>query len=309
MKRWMRVLRRGVGVILLILVNACALVIGPVQPRSKNETNRHARVPPALSESRQTSERADAEAVVAEVNGERISRGDFERAFQGFLDQQKAGGNEQPSREAFLDQMINETLILQYARKQGVDREPDYQQELKERQRELLLDYFEQHHLFDGITIGSEEIRQYYERHAEDFMQPEKIQVRHILTNTYEEAAAALQRIKNGEDFQEVARTVSIHASRTQGGALPPFSRGTYNKPFEDAAFALAVGELSGIIKSELGYHIIEKTGETPKQLRPLSDVQQQIASYLLEQKKQQIVQEFLESLRSQAHIRIVEEP
>ncbi len=310
MKWWMRIFRLGIGAILFLVLNACSLVIGPSQPHTEDEGNREVQAPSLASQKKEArTERARAEALVAEVNGERITRADFERAFQAFLNKQSAGADEQLLRKAFLDQMINDTLILQYAKKQRVDRDPDYQKALKERQRTLLLAYFKQHRLFESIQVSNVEIEHYYETHAEDYFQPEKIQVRHILTNTYEEAAAALQRIKNGEDFREVARKISIHASRTQGGELPPFSRGTYNKPFEDAAFALNVGELSGIIRTELGYHIIEKTGETPRQLRPFSEVRSQISSHLFEQKKQQMLQEFLETLRSQTRIRILYAP
>jgi len=310
MKWWMRIFQLGIGALLFLVLNACSLVIGPSQRHTEDEANREAQAPSLASQREEPrTERARAGALVAEVNGERITRTHFERAFQVFLDKQSAEADEQLSRKAFLDQMINDTLILQYAKKQGVERDPDYQKALKESQRTFLLAYFKQHRLFESIQVSNAEIEHYYETHAEGYFQPEKIQVRHILTNTYEEAAAALQRIKNGEDFREVARKISIHASRTQGGELPPFSRGTYNKPFEDAAFALHVSELSGIIKTELGYHIIEKTGEAPRQLRPLSEVRSQISSHLFEQKKQQMLQEFLETLRSQARIRIMYTP
>lgn len=306
----MRIVRLGIGAILFLVLLACSVVLGPSQQGTQNEAARETQVPSLASDRKEPgTERARADAVVAEVNGERIMRSDLERAFQASLAGQSEGQNEQPERKEFLQQMINDTLILQYAKKHDVDRDPDYQEALKECQRSLLLAHFKEHRLFESIQVSSAEIENYYATHAQEFLQPEKIQVRHILTNTYEEAAAALQRIKNGEDFREVARKLSIHASRTQGGELPPFSLGTYNKPFEDAAFALEVGELSGIIKTELGYHIIEKTGETPRQLRPLSEVWSQISSHLLERKKQQLLQEFLQNLRSQAQVRIMREP
>jgi len=187
MKWWMRIFRLGIGAILFLVLNACSLVTGPSQRHTEDKANREAQAPSLASQREEPrTERARANTLVAEVNGERITRTHFERAFQVFLDKQRAEADEQLSRKAYLNQIINDTLILQYAKKQGVERDPDYQKALKESQRMFLLAYFKQHRLFESIQVSNAETEHYYETHAEVYFQPEKLQVRHILNNTHD---------------------------------------------------------------------------------------------------------------------------
>lgn len=87
------------------------------------------------------------------------------------------------------------------------------------------------------------------------------IQASHILVNSEEKAQEILNKIKQGASFEEMARVYSIDkSSGRNGGDLGIFSRGDLNPEFESVAFKLEVGELSGIVKTSLGYHIIKRT-------------------------------------------------
>ncbi len=81
----------------------------------------------------------------------------------------------------------------------------------------------------------------------------------HILVKTENEAKAVLERIKKGEKFSGIATQVSLCPSGKKGGDLGTFSRGKMVKEFENAAFALKKGEISGIVKTKFGYHIIKR--------------------------------------------------
>lgn len=85
------------------------------------------------------------------------------------------------------------------------------------------------------------------------------IQCAHILVNTKKEAESALNRIKQGEDFAKIAKRVSQCPSSKKGGNLGKFGKGKMVKEFEDAAFALQKGEISPIVKTQFGYHIIKR--------------------------------------------------
>ena len=79
----------------------------------------------------------------------------------------------------------------------------------------------------------------------------------HILVKTESEAKAVLERIKKGEKFTSIAKQVSLCPSGKKGGDLGKFSRGQMVKEFENAAFALEKGEISAIVKTKFGYHIV----------------------------------------------------
>jgi len=89
-----------------------------------------------------------------------------------------------------------------------------------------------------------------------------KIKCSHILVKKQSEAQAILERLKNGEKFGKLARELSIDSgSAKRDGSLGYFGKGMMVKPFEEAAFKLEIGNISELVKSEFGYHIIKRLG------------------------------------------------
>jgi peptidyl-prolyl cis-trans isomerase C len=88
------------------------------------------------------------------------------------------------------------------------------------------------------------------------------VKASHILVEKHSQALKVLEELGAGKDFKELARKHSTCPSRKKGGDLGFFGRGRMVKEFERAAFALKVGEVSGPVKTQFGYHIIKKTGE-----------------------------------------------
>ncbi len=88
----------------------------------------------------------------------------------------------------------------------------------------------------------------------------DKIRCAHILVEKQSIANEILERIRKGESFAVLASEYSMDGSRKQGGDLGFFGRGVMVKEFENAAFALQVGEVSGLVKTQFGYHIIKRT-------------------------------------------------
>ena len=100
-------------------------------------------------------------------------------------------------------------------------------------------------------------------------MKPEQeIHARHILVATEDEAKKVAERLKNGEDFATVAKEVSKDPN-AEGGDLGFFTRGQMLKPFEDAAFALDVGQISEPVQTQFGWHIIKVEEKRTSRCRP----------------------------------------
>ncbi len=86
-----------------------------------------------------------------------------------------------------------------------------------------------------------------------------KVHCAHILVKTEKEVNNVLERLKKGEKFSAIAKDVSLCPSKKRGGDLGTFGRGQMVKEFETAAFALDKGQISGIVKTQFGYHIIRR--------------------------------------------------
>ena len=86
-----------------------------------------------------------------------------------------------------------------------------------------------------------------------------KVHCAHILVKTEKEVNTVLERLKKGENFSAIAKDVSLCPSKKRGGDLGTFGRGQMVKEFEQVAFALEKGQISGIVKTQFGYHIIRR--------------------------------------------------
>lgn len=169
--------------------------------------------------------------------------------------------------------------------------------------------------LFDILTKGSEpsdeDVAKFYEEHDADFTTPEQVRASHILVTVKKDAsdedkAAAkakieglLAQIKEGADFAELATANSDCPSKAQGGDLGFFGKGQMVKPFEEAAFALAEGDISEIVETQFGFHIIKKTGAKKAGKTPLEEVKENIARFIENRRKSEIVEKYISNLRS----------
>ena len=88
---------------------------------------------------------------------------------------------------------------------------------------------------------------------------PDLVHCAHILVKTEQEAKTILERLNKGEKFANIAKEVSLCPSSKRGGDLGTFGRGKMVKEFEIAAFALQKGQISPVVKTKFGYHIIKR--------------------------------------------------
>lgn len=110
----------------------------------------------------------------------------------------------------------------------------------------------------DDISISDEEMEEYFEQNKEQFGQEEQVRARHILVEDEDEAQDIQDKLANGEDFEELAKEHSKDGSSQAGGDLGFFPRGQMVKEFEEVAFTLDTDEISDIVETEHGYHIIK---------------------------------------------------
>lgn len=143
--------------------------------------------------------------------------------------------------------------------------------------------------------VTDEEVQTAYEQDPQG-QYGEKVEVRHILTETEEQANEAIGRIEEGEEFGEVAQDLSTDpGSAEQGGELGPVTRGMTVEEFDEAAFSADVGELVGPVATDFGFHVLEVTEEVPA--TELSDAEGDIRDVLAQGKFTQYITDFASGL------------
>jgi peptidyl-prolyl cis-trans isomerase D len=143
---------------------------------------------------------------------------------------------------------------------------------------------FKYNDYINKIEIGEDEIEFYYNTHIDEFEHPESIRARHILFDDEDIAKDVLEKLKNGADFSELAKEYSKGPTKDTGGDLGYFERGKMVPEFEDIAFALEVGEISEIVKTQFGYHIIKLEDRKEPYTEKFDEVKEKIKSKLLEE-------------------------
>jgi len=164
-------------------------------------------------------------------------------------------------------------------------------------------------------TVSDQEIKAFYESRPGLFKQPEQVRASHILIKVDSQAdevkrAEAQKKIKEiqqklqkGEDFATLAKALSEGPSKVKGGDLGYFSRGRMVKSFEEAAFALRPNEVSDIVETKFGYHLIKVIEKRPEAITAFKDAKDKLGQYLKQQKVQKEVSMYVDKLKEKAKV------
>jgi len=181
--------------------------------------------------------------------------------------------------------------------------------------RELAINQFIAKQLADKITIPDKDIKGFYDDNPKAFIKPGQIRASHILIKVDPQAGESKKtearkkleeiqdKIKKGGDFAALAKEFSQCPSSASGGDLGFFGRGQMAKPFEDAAFSLEPGEVSGIVETNFGYHIIKLTEKKPGETVAYKDAKEKIQQYLKQMKLQEELTVYTEELEKKGKV------
>ncbi len=218
--------------------------------------------------------------------------------FQGMLQQFKS---QFPGEEAYQGALQQQGFTVE-----------QFEGELR---RQMAIEQLIETQVFQNVSVDEAQLRGFYDENPQFFEQPEQVAARHIILTTQgitdEAERNAIRdriqelrnRIAGGEDFAAVAREHSQDGSAAQGGDLGMFGRGQMVPEFEEAAFSLEIGQLSEVVETQFGYHILQVTERRPPRTVAYAEVRDDIADFLLEDVRNEAAQEYVENLRAQARV------
>lgn len=259
--------------------------------------------------------------VIAEVGDEKILFGDLNNLIRMMPPSYQAMFSNVEQMNKLLERQIDNMLFAQEARRLKVDENPDVRYKLEEFTKGILTQALIEETVNKNITVTDEEIEEYYKNNISEFEVPEKVKVSHILiaidsdasenvkAEKKKQAEQILYKVKAGENFAELAQQFSDDSTtKKRGGVLGFFPRGSKSSEIEEVAFNLKKGEVSDIVLTDKGYHIIKLLDKKEGTTRSLEDSRKKIKNRLTQQKKSEAIQRLLEDLKAKTKVVIYEE-
>lgn len=224
--------------------------------------------------------------VLASVGGMPITEADVDEAILGMGQRGQSLMNPQ-GRKMVLEQLINRKLLLASARKELLEFDPAFKAQLAAVKDELLTK-FAINRAIENVKVSDDEVKTFYDENPSRFETGETVSASHILVDSEDKAKEIRTAIVAGETtFADAARLNSSCPSKEQGGDLGAFSRGQMVKEFEDAAFAMNVGDLSEPVQTQFGWHLITVTDKKESSTLPYEQIKEQLREQLLAEKQQ----------------------
>ena len=239
---------------------------------------------------------AKAGAVVAEIGSEKITLAEIDEMIKNIPEQYQSMA--QTHKDMFLDSVINQKLLYSEASKAGLEKDPDVQKQMEDAKKDIIVKTYLRKEIEEKVQVTDEDVAKYYEANKDKFKEPEKAKVSHILVDTEAEAKDILAKLQGGADFAALAKEKSKCPSKDKGGDLGFVSKGQTVPEFEQAVFALQPGQMSGVVKTQFGYHIIKVTEKQPEKAMALNDIKDQLKQMLIGDMQKAKFEQLLKDLK-----------
>ncbi|HSD50730.1 MAG TPA: peptidyl-prolyl cis-trans isomerase [Candidatus Methylomirabilis sp.] len=245
--------------------------------------------------------------VVLQVNEKTYTAADVEREItQEFRSaspqvQQFLTGKE--GQKQFLERLVRRELLLQEAEKRKLGDRTEVVDPVAALRRDLMTRVLLQEEIGNKVKVEEKDVQDYFNAHPDEFS-GDQIRVRHILVRTEDEAKQVLDRLGKNERFEDLAKALSQDsATAPKGGDLDYLKREQLFPEFARAAFELKAGEVSGVVRTPFGYHIIKLVDRKKGQPLKYEQIKEQLQRRLLEERRTQRFQQWMKELEATAKI------
>lgn len=236
-------------------------------------------------------------------NNDKITLSEFENIISKLPERYReiVGKN----KKEFLDELIVDRLLYNEGMEKKVDRTEEVRNLIKEAKKKIVMARLLKDEVEDAVSVSEEEISKYYMANQDKFTTQETLRASHILVRSEEDANNVLVELSNGRNFEDLARARSIDPTSEIGGDIGFFTRNQLVPEFEDECFNMNVGQISGIVKTKFGYHVIKLTEKKEPRVKELTGVRDSIEQSMARLKKKVLFNKFVTSLKERSKITI----
>ena len=261
--------------------------------------------------------------ILAEIGTEKIRMSDLDRVISYYDEQKRKSLEQNPGYKAVILMRIVQTkVIAQTAKDKGFDNRADIKEQLNLMANDFITTQFLEKEVIGKMEVSDKDVELYYKMHKEEFGTPEMVRVRHILISAPKtvsddekkkaraKAEEVLKKLRDGASFEKLAAEMSDDTgSKNKGGDIGFFKKGRMVPEFEKAAFSLKSGEISDVIETVFGYHILKLEERKEAKIEPFEKVREQVRKKVFDEFKTAKVEAYVNGIMEKAGVKIYEEP
>lgn len=262
---------------------------------------------------------ASEDTLLAKIGDRKITMSDLNRMISYYdADKQKALEQQPIFKATILQRIVQAIVLSKMAHDKGFDKRPDIKEQINLLSNDFLASQYLTKEVVDKIKVTEDDMKLYYKTRQDELKTPETVRARHILImvdksasedvkkKAREKAESILKKASAGEDFAKLASESSDDSkSRAKGGDLGFFSKGRMVPEFEKAAFALKPGEVSGIVETQFGFHIIKVEEKKESVLEPYDKIKDKVREKVFNDFKTARVDEFVKKAMEDAGVEL----
>lgn len=248
------------------------------------------------------------EGVLAFVNGRQITQTEFDTRWGELAEATKARYQKEGGKRLFLDELITRELLMQEARKLGLDQSDAIRDRAQRYKEQLILDELLKDRIKAKVELSNEELEAFYEQHAHELLTPLKVRVAQMLLPNISAAKDLEKQVNQGGDFAKFAQRYSIDGkTKANGGDLGPYRKDLVIPEVDAVIHTLKPGMVSAPIKTEAGYYLVMITALDKEIIQADVAVRERLRQELLNEKRRKRFDGVIADIRSKATIRLAD--
>ena len=248
------------------------------------------------------------EGVLALVNGRQITQAEFDIRWGELAEATRARYLKEGGKRLFLDELITRELLMQEARKLGLDQNDAIRDRAQRYREQLILDELLKDRIKAKVELSKEELDNFYEQHAHELLTPLKVHVSQMLLPNYPAAKDLEKQVNQGGDFGKFAQRYSIDGkTKAKGGDLGPYRKGLVIPEVDAVIHTLKPGMISAPIKADAGYYLVMITALDKETIEADVAVRERLRQELLNEKRRKRFDGVIADIRAKATIRLAD--
>jgi peptidyl-prolyl cis-trans isomerase C len=248
----------------------------------------------------------DPSTVLAKVGDRVITVFDMDQALLTMSQEDREKNSTPEGRKNLLQNLIDLHLFEMEARRIGLAEDPAIKAQIDTIERNFLSRQLILYYIRNELKPPSEDdAMAYYQKHIQEYSEPQELLARHILVKTRKEAEEIIKLLKNGADFVQLANERSIAPDAEKGGLVGWFSMGRMLPTFEKAVFKLKKGEISDVVWTRYGYHVIKLEDRKEGKTKPFEQVKRDIYAKLVKSYQEEAIQTLREKLMKEIKVEV----